>query len=46
MKNNRQIGLDGKIFITDCLKRSTYFVYALILFGAVGAFSDRAARWG
>lgn len=40
MKNNRQIGLDGKIFITDCLKRSTYFVYALILFGAVGAFSD------
>lgn len=40
MKNNRQIGLDGKIFITDCLKRSTYFVYALILYGAVGAFSD------
>lgn len=40
MKNNRQIGLDGKIFITDCLKRSTFFVYGLLLFGAVGALSD------
>ncbi|MBP3414767.1 MAG: hypothetical protein J6L81_06200 [Clostridia bacterium] len=40
MKNNRQIGLDGKIFITDCLKRSTYFIYGLLLFGAVGALSD------
>lgn len=40
MKNNRQIGLDGKIFITDCLKRSTFFVYGLLLFGGVGALSD------
>lgn len=40
MKNNRQIGLDGRIFITDCLSDSIFFVYSIILSGLLGAAGD------
>lgn len=40
MKNNRQIGLDGKSFVSSSLKRGTIFVLMLLLCGAVTAASD------
>lgn len=40
MKKNRQIGLDGKVFISASLRRGTLFVFALMLYGALNAFSD------
>ena len=40
MKNNRQIGLDGKAFISACLRRGGIFVFALLIYGALNAFSD------
>lgn len=40
MKNNRQIGLDGRSFVTACLRRSPYCVLGLIVFGVLCAVSD------
>ncbi len=40
MKNNRQIGLDGKVFLTSCLKRSSIYVIGVILYGIIMAFAD------
>lgn len=40
MKNNRQIGLDGKAFISACLKRGGIFVFMLLIYGGLNAFSD------
>ena len=40
MKNNRQIGLDGRIFITDCLSDGIFFIYSIILSGCFGAAGD------
>lgn len=40
MKNNRQVGLDGKVFLTSCLKRGSIYVFGLLLYGAVSAFAD------
>ncbi len=40
MKNNRQIGLDGKAFISACLRRGGIFVFLLLIYGALNAFSD------
>lgn len=40
MKNNRQVGLDGKVFLTSCLKRSSVYVICVILFGIINAIAD------
>lgn len=40
MKNNRQIGLDGKSFISSCLKRNSVFVLGLILYGLLCSVAD------
>ncbi len=40
LKGNRQIGLDGRIFINDCLSDGIFFVYSIILSGLLGAFGD------
>ncbi len=40
MKGNRQIGLDGRIFIIDCLSDGIFFVYGIILSGILGAIGD------
>lgn len=40
MKSNRQIGLDGRVFITDCLSDGIFFVYSIILSGFLGAAGD------
>ena len=40
MKNNRQIGLDGRIFITDCLNDGVFFIYSILLSGFLGAAGD------
>lgn len=40
MKNNRQVGLDGKVFLTSCLKRSSIYVIGIILYGLVTAIAD------
>ncbi len=40
MRNNRQVGLDGKVFLTSCLKRSSIYVIGVILFGIVNAIAD------
>lgn len=40
MKGNRQIGLDGRIFINDCLSDGIFFVYSIILSGILGAVGD------
>ncbi len=40
MKNNRQIGLDGKIFISTSMHRGTFFVFLLMLYGIVAATAD------
>lgn len=40
MKSNRQIGLDGRIFIFDCLTDSIFFVYSIILSGILSAAGD------
>ena len=40
MKGNRQIGLDGRIFINDCLTDGIFFVYSIILSGILGAIGD------
>lgn len=40
MKGNRQIGLDGRIFINDCLSDGIFFVYSIILSGILGATGD------
>jgi len=40
MTNNRQIGLDGKSFISACLRRGGIFVFFLLIYGALNAFSD------
>ena len=40
MKGNRQIGLDGRIFINDCLSDGIFFVYSIILSGILGAAGD------
>ncbi|MBQ1442123.1 MAG: hypothetical protein IIZ08_09435 [Clostridia bacterium] len=40
MKGNRQIGLDGRIFINDCLSDGIFFVYSMILSGILGATGD------
>ena len=40
MKNNRQIGLDGKIFISTAMRRGTFFVLMLMLYGIVTAIAD------
>ena len=40
MKGNRQIGLDGRIFINDCLSDGIFFVYSIILSGILGAIGD------
>jgi hypothetical protein len=40
LKGNRQIGLDGRIFINDCLSDGIFFVYSIILSGLLGATGD------
>ena len=40
MKSNRQIGLDGRVFILDCLTDSIFFVYSIILCGILSAVGD------
>ena len=40
MNKNRQIGLDGKAFISACLRRGGIFVFFLLVYGALNAFSD------
>ncbi|MBQ9902371.1 MAG: hypothetical protein IJM51_08320 [Clostridia bacterium] len=40
MKGNRQIGLDGRIFINDCLSDGLFFVYSIMLSGILGAVGD------
>ena len=40
MKGNRQIGLDGRIFINDCLTDGIFFIYSIILSGILGAIGD------
>ncbi len=40
LKGNRQIGLDGRIFISDCLNDGIFFVYSIILSGILGAVGD------
>ena len=40
LKGNRQIGLDGRIFINDCLSDGLFFVYSIILSGILGAVGD------
>lgn len=40
MKGNRQIGLDGRIFINDCLSDGIFFVYSIIFSGILGAIGD------
>lgn len=40
MKSNRQIGLDGRTFISDCLSDGIFFVYSIILSGLLGALGD------
>lgn len=40
MKSNRQIGLDGKIFVSGCLRRGPIFVFLLMIGGLVGAVAD------
>lgn len=40
LKGNRQIGLDGRIFISDCLSDGIFFVYSIILSGILGAVGD------
>ena len=40
MNRNRQIGLDGKAFISACLRHGGIFVFFLLVYGALNAFSD------
>ncbi len=40
MRNNRQVGLDGKVFLTSCLKRSSIYVIGVILYGIIMAVAD------
>ncbi len=40
LKGNRQIGLDGRIFINDCLSDGIFFVYSIILSGVLAAVGD------
>ncbi len=40
MNKNRQIGLDGKAFVSACLRRGGIFVLFLLVYGALNAFSD------
>ena len=40
LKGNRQIGLDGRIFITDCLSDGLFFVYSIMLSGILGAVGN------
>lgn len=40
MKGNRQIGLDGRIFINDCLSDGLFFVYSIMLSGILGAVGN------
>lgn len=40
MKNNRQIGLDGKSFVSNCLKKSSFYVFGFLIFGLINAFAD------
>lgn len=40
MKNNRQVGLDGKIYLTSCLKRGTIYIFGLLFYGIINAFAD------
>ncbi|MDR1002492.1 MAG: hypothetical protein LBL82_04390 [Oscillospiraceae bacterium] len=40
MKNNRQVGLDGRVFITGCLKKSSFFVFGLFFYGIISAAGD------
>ncbi len=40
MNKNRQIGLDGKAFISACLRRGGIFVLFLMVYGVLNAFSD------
>ncbi len=40
MKKNRQIGLDGRVFISDCLSNGIFFVYSIILYGILSAVGD------
>ena len=40
MKSNRQIGLDGSTFISDCLSDGIFFVYSIIFCGLIGAVGD------
>lgn len=40
MKNNRQIGLDGKIFVSACMRRGPLFVIILVFYGLLTAVAD------
>lgn len=40
MKKNRQIGLDGRVFISDCLSNGIFFIYSIILCGILSAAGD------
>ncbi len=39
-RGNRQLGLDGRVFINDCLAESVFFIYSIILCGFFGAIGD------
>lgn len=40
VKKNRQIGLDGRVFISDCLSNGIFFIYSIILCGILSAVGD------
>lgn len=40
MKGNRQIGLDGRLFISDCLNDGIFFIYSIILSALLSAAGD------
>lgn len=40
MKNNRQIGLDGKVFVSACMRRGPLFVIILVFYGLLTAVAD------
>ncbi len=40
MKINRQVGLDGRIFVATCMRRGTFFVFILMLYGILTAAAD------
>ena len=40
MKGNRQIGLDGRVFISDCLSDGIFFIYSIMFSGVLASVGD------